>query len=416
MQFDEYLQQQLLAIDNLEERKIMRRIFESVLIPLQEYCDEKYISLAERIINEQEDSVQFTIYTGLTDRQKYDVTTENMLPMKKEDLVEKQVDLSMVKKSLTEENHAKMFRIYLGLSRSAIADLLSSERLFQGVITTDLGEFPAQFYLKQNQEYLQMIRDLYPVFVKNGVEWKTVCAPYLYKFFDVYVSKADDMAGEEIKEIRIDFEEYKEAVSYDLVPLWNLEVVSSSTNGYARPCVDQIHYEHMLFKERLGKEQYLVMNQEIEILNQRRVGGDMLITCNTSDNITWNLLKFHEVSDAKWSYPVMGNGCIQESKKAIRTKAAMEKLFFGLGYESYLNLKEIHTQKEPLQNLPAYHVDEEFLLDYMLKFTEGEVRNVLYFEFEAVNPQDIYTEDILSYLITRLQWTYPEYICIGKLK
>lgn len=416
MQFDEYLQQQLLAIDNLEERKIMRRIFESVLIPMQEYCDEKYISLAERMINEQEDAVQFTIYTGLIHRQKYDVTTENMLPMKKEDLVEKQIDLSMVRKGLIEENHAKLFRVYLELTKSAIAGLLESERFFQGVIITDLGEFPAQFYLKYNQEYLQMVRELYPVFVGNGVEWKTVCAPYLYKFFDVYVTKADDMTGEEIKEIHIEFEEYKDAVSYDLVPLWNLEVISSSTNGYARPCVDQIHYEHMLFKERLGSEQYLVMNSEIEILNQRRVGGDMLITCNTSDNITWKLLKFHEVLNTKWDYPVMGNGCMQESKKTIRTKAAMEKLISGMGYESYVKLKKIRTEKKELSNLPAYHVDEEFLSDYLFEVSMGEKRNVLYFEFEAVNPQDIYTEDILSYLITRLQWAYPEYICIGKLQ
>jgi len=416
MQFDEYLQQQLLSIENLEERRIMRRIFESVLVPLQEYCDEKYNSLQNRVLREQTDLGNYTIYTGLVERQKYDVTTEHMLPMKKEDLSEKFVDLSMVRAGLTEAGKARLVSVYMEQKRENITNLIKSKRTFQGVIVTDSGEFPAKFYLKQNKEYLQMVRDLYPVFLKNGIEWKTVCAPYLYKFLDVYVFQTEEMEGSEIKEIKIDFEEYKESIFYDFVPLWNLEIVHHNTNAYARPCIDQIHYEHTLFKERLGKEQYLVMNPGIEILNQQRVDGDMHITCNASDNVNWKLLKFHQPDNMKWIYPVMGNSYTAENIKIIRTRAAMEKMISQLGYASYLKLVEIYSEQRVLKDLPQYHVDEAFLADYMLTFTPGEKRNVLCFEFEAVNPQDSYTEDILSYVITRLQWIYPEYICIGKVQ
>lgn len=416
MEFDEYLQQQLLAIEQLEDRKIMRKIFESVLVPLQEYCDEQYVSLAEKIINEKNDSARYTIYTGLIQRQKYDVTTEDMLPMKKEDLQERKIDLTWLKSQLSEGQQAKLFPIYLQFDRTTINELIQSGFTFHGTVKTDAGEYPARFCLCRNEEYLHMVQELYPVFLKNGVEWKTVCAPYLYKFADVYVAEIEELQGEEIEEISIDFQEYKDGVAYDLIPLWNLEIVTQNSSGYARPCVDQIHYEHEIFKERLGEGQYLVLNPEVEILNQRRVKGDLLITCNVSGSIRWNLLKFHVVKENKYGYPVMGNGCMEEEKKIIRTKAAMEKFISNLGYESRLKLVEISTEQTVLWEVPVYHVDEECLEDYMFTFTPGEKRNVLSVVFHGGDSQDIYLEEILSYLITRLQWAYPEYICIGKLQ
>lgn len=413
MQFDEYLQQQLLKIENLDDRRIMHKIFESVLVPLQEYCDEKYNTLAERLIKEQENTGQFVVYTGLIERQKYDVTIENMLPMKKEDLLEKQIDLLQIQNSLEQEENAKLFAVYLHLETDKILKLTRSERLFKGFVITDQGEFPAQFFLRPKEDYLKMIRELHPFFIKNGVEWKTICAPYLYKFCDVYMDGHQKIEGTEIKEITIDFEEYKECVSYDMLPLWNLELVTQSTNGYPKACVDRVHYEHVLFKERLGDGEYLVMNSDIEIRNRKRVDGDMLITCNCSENVNWKLMKFHPYENRKWNYPLMGNSDEQPGLSTIRTKAAVELFVSGLGFSAQLQLVDMYVQQEKLAEIPVYHVDEALLFERIHPVVKDETRDRLCFVFEALQ-EDIYSQDILNYLVTRLQWRYPEYICVGK--
>ena len=112
----------------------------------------------------------------------------------------------------------------------------------------------------------------------------------------------------------------------------------------------------------------------------------------------------------------MSNRCAWDCGKVIRTKAAIETIISNLGCEAFLKLANINIVRDALEEPPVYHVDEEFLSEYMLSFIPGENRNLLLLEFEAVNEQNVYTEDILSYLVTRMQWLYPEYICVGKLQ
>ena len=41
-------------------------------------------------------------------------------------------------------------------------------------------------------------------------------------------------------------------------------------------------------------------------------------------------------------------------------------------------------------------------------------KNILLFEFENLMVDLYLSCDILSYIVTRLQWEYPEFQCIGK--
>ena len=52
--------------------------------------------------------------------------------------------------------------------------------------------------------------------MQNAVSWNTVCAPYLYKFFDVKIVKTQCPADEMIQKITVDFEEYKQYAHFDL--------------------------------------------------------------------------------------------------------------------------------------------------------------------------------------------------------
>ena len=78
--------------------------------------------------------------------------------------------------------------------------------------------------LRRNTEYLQKVGRLYQLFMKNGIPWQTLNAPYLYKLADVVVFQAPEgiQKKEKIRQIRIDFGKYKDFVFYDMVPVWNV--------------------------------------------------------------------------------------------------------------------------------------------------------------------------------------------------
>ena len=78
--------------------------------------------------------------------------------------------------------------------------------------------------LRRNTEYLQKVGRLYQLFMKNGIPWQTLNAPYLYKLADVVVFQAPEriQKNEKIRQVRIDFGKYKDFISYDMVPVWNV--------------------------------------------------------------------------------------------------------------------------------------------------------------------------------------------------
>ena len=81
MNFEEYLQDKLLQIDNLQDRVVMREIFESVLVPLNRYCDHRFAILENKVLNEAENMSKYDIYTGIIQRDRYDATMTDLLPI-----------------------------------------------------------------------------------------------------------------------------------------------------------------------------------------------------------------------------------------------------------------------------------------------------------------------------------------------
>lgn len=416
MQFKNYLEERLLEIGNLEDRVVMRQIFEGVLIPLSDYYEEKYNALTEQVLNEDCNTVGYEIFTGIVNRKKYDVTVTDLKPMQEQDLKEKIFDMTLILESLKKNESVNLFTIFIKLSYEKLMDLEGAKRKFHGIVKTEEGEFQSEFYLKRNNEYLKQIIELYRIFINNGIPWTTVCAPYLYKLFEVHLTNCSNLKGKEILEISVDFEELKECIEYDQVPLWNLDIVYQSSSGYAKPCIDQIHYEHQIFKERLGEENYMVMNSDVHILNQKRIKGDLWITCDSSQTVKWKLLCFHKVAKPNYQYAPMHNKMTYPVKKAIHTKAAIENFIGALGYNEYLKLVDIAIERIPLQRAFEYHVDGQILKEWLPEFIPDEKRNVMWVSFQKQTEDTFILSELMQYMVTRLQWQYPEYSCMGRFQ
>ena len=79
----------------------------------------------------------------------------------------------------------------------------------------------------------------------------------LYKFFDVKIVKTQCPADEMIQKITVDFEEYKQYAHFDLIPVWNIRMVEEKTGAYPELTIDQIHYDHCIYKGHFKKEEII---------------------------------------------------------------------------------------------------------------------------------------------------------------
>ena len=86
--------------------------------------------------------------------------------------------------------------IFIRLGYDRLRQIEQEQRYFRGTIYTDYSEYPMKVVIKKNERYPEKIRDLYRIFEENHVRWKSICAPYIEKIYDVYV--VENGEGEEI--------------------------------------------------------------------------------------------------------------------------------------------------------------------------------------------------------------------------
>lgn len=410
---EKYIEQRLLEMKNLEDRKMLREILNEVILPLYGHTQDKYEKLEEKLNQEIEAcNGNFEIVTGIVDRKKFDVTNDDMQLMRAEDVEEKKVDFGEVLKALQEEKSIFLFTIFIKADYMLIKEIADSKRIFKGVIKTSESEYNAEFEIKRNQGYLKQIESLYTVFLNNKIPWKTVNAAYLYKMFDVTLISAEKLEGNEIDEIAIDFEEYEKYVLYDYVPIWNLKTKVIKTSVYPKACIDQIHYEHLIYKEKLDGGKFMICNEGIQLLNIQRIKDDLVITCREKNPVNWKMYQLITSQSVKFEEALMNNQSSITKGLRVRTKLELERFIISQGYSNYMELKSIRTQDGYMESIDTYNMDG-FIEDEILLKNNN---NSLIFYFEPKDREYYLNRDIMSYLVSRLQWVYPEYHCIGKFE
>ena len=70
--------------------------------------------------------------------------------------------------------------------------------------------------------------------MKNGIPWKTVNAPYLFKMADVYITDIPKEISDHtpITKFGTDFGEYNKYIHYDMIPVWNIRRLKLDSVGF----------------------------------------------------------------------------------------------------------------------------------------------------------------------------------------
>ena len=409
--YKKYIDERLLDVKDIEERQQLRNIVADMLIPFYEHVEESYKQIEKRLFSiKNEFQGKFQIITGIQPCNKIDVTDTSMFPMRTQDMEKAEILVEDLLNAMHQGRDYKIYSVFVQADYKQIKELEDFRRTFRAVLRTEYGEYPATVRLSKNHEYLDMIKELYQEFVNNGIPWKTVCAPYLHKIFDVQIIAAQCPEDERIEEITVSFEEFEPYVRYNYVPLWNIRDIEMKTSAYPTFCLDRIHYEHCIFGGKIKEDNDYLVAGKRQLWSVSRRDGDLYIQCDEKTAIDWVIREFcYEASMKQYELPLMKSE-MNISKKYIRTIAEAKNYVKEMNCDSYIELKDIN-QNPHSQEDETYDCDE-FFIDEIRKTNYAPV---LYFEFVPTEKETILTRDMMSYVVSRFQLIYPEYCCKGIL-
>lgn len=416
-QFEKYINDRLLEVKDEDERRGLKEVMRETLIPFYKHVEDSYRQLEDRLTTGQcLKNNRYEIITGVEQRNKIDITEEAMVPMEYADLNEVVIDTKALRDTIASGQAYKIMTIFIALDYSELQRIEKEKRVYKASIHTEYSEYSAEVMLQKNVTYQNKLQELYQVFEANGVEWNTVCMPYLSKFFDVYILNTQCPDTEEIEGIKIDFEEYERHIIYDLIPMWNVRILEENTSAYPDFALDQIHYEHCVFGNRMKEERdYLVSAPDKKLWEVFRQNNDLHIICDEEQPVRWKLIEFgYDAWKQSYDMPLFGNLWSRKSNRCIHTIAALKKYIEELGYETYLELVEVIQKKseEYVTRRETYSMDE-FIDD---EIRVGKNRSVLVFRFKPKMKDNYLNKDVMSYLVSRIQWQIPEFECVGELE
>lgn len=419
--------EKLNSIHELEDKIILKKIMTNVFSSLEEYSNEKYKELEERVFSEIEYMEEkYNVYSTIIKRDELDVTNEVFFPMIDKDKEEKKYDVKELLESLKHKDIYELFSIFLKCDYQTFKRFINKASEIEGTITTNKKTHKAYFKITENDEYKQKINNLYKTFVNNNIRWTTANMPYIHKIAKVVLVNYEDSfeRDESIIRIDIDFKEYSKYIKYDMVPVWNIKNIKMKCNGFPLPCIDKINYEHSISIDKEGKENGYLVNASDEEINYITFKDDSIsVISQVSDPITWDLykiVKYKEDKLKKYEYEVMSNYMnINFSNRfsfnnryMVKSKSEIARLISSFKVSEKLVFKDVIVEELVREEDRKIYDANDFIVD---EIREENIKKSLVLYFETIDKDNYLNDDILSFLVGEVQFIYPEYKCEGRL-
>lgn len=426
---DDKIYEKLNEIKDLNDRVLLKQIMNSVFESLEQYSKDTFYELEKRVFNEVPYvKEKYNIYSTIVKRDKLDVTDKFLHPMLYEDTEEKIYDTLEILKALEDSEPKNMFKIFLKCDYLIVKEFLKNNSNIKGVIQTNKKIHEVYFKVVENKQYTDKICRIYKSFINSNIAWTTINNPYIHKFADVVLVGCKDKIqdNEEIVKIEVDFGEYGEYVEYDMVPIWNVKKISLKCEGYPTPCIDKVNYKHNVLIEKEGKYNgYLVDYENADINSVTFTKEAISITSDIDIDMTvfwnfWCIISPNERQNEKYKYELMtnevninfANKLAFEKPYTIKTKTELARVINSFKVSKYLIFKELKLQEHYPKELKQTYEANDFIID---EIRDENIKKVLILYFEAINKENYLNKDILSFLVSEVQFIYPEYECEGRL-
>ncbi|MFB7158892.1 MULTISPECIES: normocyte-binding protein [unclassified Lysinibacillus] len=419
----ELMIERLRKIEDLEQRQLLKDIVSGVFVNLIDYQDDMNKRLEERIFNEIDDAEnRFDIYVTLSSKEDVDPIHECLFPMRPADLESKSIQIKKLLESLKYNEPAVLFTLFLACDSIQIQQLLAEQRLFNGRLVTTEGQVEIKVSLTQNTDYLQEINKLYPLFQINGLPWKTINHPFVYKFFNVNLVDCSPLNEDaEITEIIIDLEEYEDKKRLNMVPLWNIERHEVKNVGFPVPAIDKVNFEHVLSVRKIGNEHgYLVEAEEDNVRYVKRSDNELTIVSPQDKSGVWQVIKIAKMEDAKigkLNYELVSNRRIEhfihkfanKYTATVKTKGEITRMINSFEAATRFELVDVEIV-DSFSGTSFTHSANTFLTEMI---GENNHKKTMLLKFKANEERNFIANDILSFLVSEVQRHFFEYECVG---
>jgi len=421
----ELIQREIQSIAGLKERVVFKELMEGVFWSLYETSQSMYKRLENRVEMELDlGQSHYQVKTSIMKKEYFDATHHLLSPMEEGDLREMQYDMKELHEAVLEKGEFILAKVLLHCDYLEILRLWEKNPVFEGIISTEnpVKEWKIKVRLKENREYVDKIKYLYQLFIKNGIPWQTVNAPYLYKIADAVVTEIPkEMTGsEKIKEVTIQFGEYSKIIQSDIIPVWNIKKLTLEGIGFPTPCIDHKNYEHSISLREYGQENAYLVEDDNIILSVSQEGDKLRIITDTGEAKKWDVYML-KISEEKkidyYSYPVIGNGRTESFSEKyrrrwnqnIRTKTELAHFIREFGLEDYILYQDCQVADDFPGRKETYSMNS-FIVEE-IRDTKAQKKLVLYFKKGEKEPW--LQRDMLSFLTSEVQRLYPEYDCGG---
>lgn len=417
----EMIRRELQSISALEERVVFKELMEGIFLSLYEKNEEMYRKLEKRVMDDLAYNInQYRIRTGLIEKAYIDQSHHLMTAMCKEDTRTKAYTVADLRSAIAKQGEVCLTTIFLQGDALDINQFLKQPDAYSGILKAE-KEYPAAIRIEPSRRYLNKLEHLYHLFMKNGVPWKTVNAPYLFKMMDVILTALPEEASdrESIRGFSADFGSYNHLVRYDMVPIWNVWHLQLESAGFPIACKDHENYEHVISIQDYGPEHAYLVEEKTGIRQVRHSGDRLIVTGQIANAKRWDVYMIKNGEDSKidrYTYPVMENlrrdGFAERFQRRngamVKTKCELERFIRGFGLEDFIEYQDCALSDSEVQ--PETYSMNFFIKDE-IRESKGRRKLNLYFKNSGREPW--LARDIASFIASEVQELYPEYQCGG---
>ncbi|MDR2021996.1 MAG: hypothetical protein LBQ71_01800 [Hungatella sp.] len=418
------IRDEIQSISNLEERIVFKSLMEGVFLELYETNVKMYRMLEERVMNDLAyDINRYLIRTGLMERTYLDKSHHLMSPICEEDLEMASYKIFDVREKLKTEGKFCLATVFLECDALKVGEILKNQEDFTGILRAG-KEYPVNIRLERSERYGKEIEHLYHLFMKNGIPWKTINAPYLFKMADICITGLPEEAGdgESVTNFGADFGKYNRFVHYDMIPIWNVRHLKLESVGFPIACSDHENFEHVISIRDYGTEHAYLVEEKAGIRSVRQSGDKLLVTGQVENAKKWDIYMIRSGGDHKidrYTYPLMENlrkdGFAERFQRkmgqAVKTKGELERFIRGFGLEDFIEYQDCALKENGMEFLETYSMN--FFIEDEIRDREGKKQLILY--FKPKGKETWLLRDLASFISSEVQEHFPEYECGGKL-
>ncbi len=408
--YENYIQNKLKEIDDLDERRFAKELLLEGLGNVFTWTEKKYEALEKRIQDELDVPWKsFHVFMTIIDRTDYDPINHFWFPVCGEDI---------------KENRKQEYEtIYLAADEEVYREF-NKQKVLVG--TDSKTGKTVRFKIEKSVRYWQSIKKLYELFAENYVPWQTLHIGYLERFYDLIPEDGTltDKDGRDDKPV-FRYGEWDKYIRTGKMLLWNIEKTAIHSSEFRLPCIDETFYEHIFYlsQEQTSSDGYLVEAGE-KIRSVRYEKNKIVLKTEKAslENVFLHRLYQGKPEESVgYQYPVLSN-----SRKDNLAARYLQQTgnFIQSPMELYRKIEEMSGGYRI--NVLAYeitvHAEGELLNGDMNAFTgtgifEQDKRSILLFKIqkEEQYADDYLYESQIRYILSQMQMELMEYKCMGVL-